>query len=136
MNGLNESPLGAAGTASLEVTRELTVAHFVPHMPEVYGTPFMIYLMESAAAQAVESYLREGWVTVGTGINISHLAATPLGLIVTATATVVSVDGDEIHYSVTAHDGVEAIGEGTHVCRPVEVSRFMERANAKGLQAS
>ncbi len=120
----------------MKVTRELTVAHFVPHMPEVYGTPFMIYLMESAAAQAVESYLREGWVTVGTGINISHLAATPLGLIVTATATVVSVDGDEIHYSVTAHDGVEAIGGGTHVCRPVEVSRFMERANAKGLQAS
>ena len=135
MNGLNESPLGATGTASVEVTRELTVAHFVPHMPEVYGTPFMIYLMESAAAQAVETFLKDGWVTVGTGINISHLAATPLALIVTATATVVSVDGDEIHYSVTAHDGIDAIGEGMHVRRPVEVSRFVKRANAKRLQA-
>ena len=131
MNGLNESPLGATFTASREVTRELTVAHFVPHMPEVYGTPFMIILMESAAARAVESYLKKGWVTVGTGINISHLAATPLGLMVTATATVVSVDGNEIHFSVSVHDEVEAIGEGKHVRRPIEVSRFMKRVNAK-----
>jgi len=58
-------PVGAIGTRSQVVTRELTVAHSHPEMPEVYGTPFMICLMEVAATQAAAPYLPEGWVSVG-----------------------------------------------------------------------
>ena len=79
-------PLGAAATRTVQVTRELTVAHFHPHMPEVYGTPMMIYLMEVAATDAIAAYLPEGWVSVGLKVDITHLAATPAGFTVTATA--------------------------------------------------
>src|SRR3954468_4906517 len=83
-------PVGASASRSVVVTRELTVAHFHPDMPEVYGTPLMIYLMEVAAADAIKEYLPEGWVSVCIEVNIKHLAATPVGLTVTARAEVIS----------------------------------------------
>ena len=79
MNPMANIPVGATGTVSVEVTRELTVAHLHSGMPEVYGTPMMIYLLESASAKAVANYLPEGWVSVGVVVNIKHLAATPIG---------------------------------------------------------
>ena len=80
--------IGASASESVVVTRELTVAHFAAHMPEVYGTPLMIYLMELASARAIAPFLPPGSVSVGTEVNVKHLAATPVGLTVTATATV------------------------------------------------
>ena len=68
-------PLGAEGAESVLVVHELTVAHHHPDMPEVYGTPYMVYLMEVAAANAVQVYLPPGWVTVGSLVNVCHLAA-------------------------------------------------------------
>jgi len=113
------------------VTRELTVAHFAAGMPEVYGTPLMIYLMEIASAKAITPFLPPGWVSVGTEVNVKHLAATPIGLTVTATATVIAVSDRLVSFAVRAHDGVELIGEGTHVRAMVEVERFMGRVAAK-----
>ena len=113
------------------VTRELTVAHFAAGMPEVYGTPMMIYLMEVASAKAIAPFLPPGWVSVGTEVNVKHLAATPIGLTVTATATVTAVADRLVTFAVRAHDGVELIGEGTHVRAMVEVERFMRRAATK-----
>src|SRR3954468_12079506 len=84
-------PIGASASQSVIVTRELTVAHFHPDMPEVYGTPLMIYLMEVAAADAIKDFLPEGWVSVGVQVDVKHLAATPIGLTVTARAEVTSV---------------------------------------------
>ena len=72
---LIDIPIGATASETVVVTRELTVAHFAPHMPEVYGTPLMIYLMEIASAHAVAPYLPPGWVSVGTEVNVKHLAA-------------------------------------------------------------
>ena len=69
--------VGAEGEATVVVTREVTVRHFHANMPEVYGTPFMIYLMEVAAGNAVHTGLPIGWVSVGVDVNIRHLAATP-----------------------------------------------------------
>jgi predicted thioesterase len=126
-----EIPIGASATTTVEVTRELTVAHFHAHMPEVYGTPMMIYLMELAAARAIEAYLPEGWVSVGAVVNISHLAATPIGFTVTARAEVVSVGARQVTFKVEAHDGVDKIGEGTHVRALVELARFEQRVKAK-----
>ena len=124
-------PVGAAASQTMEVTREMTVAHFHAHMPEVFGTPMMIYLMELAAAEAIQQYLPEGWVSVGATVDVKHLAATPVGFIVTARAEVVSVGDHLVTFTVEAHDGVDKIGEGTHVRAPIEMERFERRVQAK-----
>ena len=124
-------PIGAQVSESVVVTRELTVAHFAAHMPEVYGTPLMIYLMEFASARAVAPFLPAGWVSVGTEVNVKHLAATPVGATVTAHATVTAVNGRLVTFAVRAHDGVQLIGEGTHVRALVDKEKFMGRVAAK-----
>lgn len=124
-------PVGAAASKSVIVTRELTVAHFHPDMPEVYGTPLMIYLMEVAAADAIKDYLPAGWVSVGVEVDIKHLAATPTGLTVTARAEVIAVADATVTFTVEAHDGLEKIGEGRHVRAPVHLDRFTQRVKLK-----
>jgi predicted thioesterase len=119
------------GTEKTIVTREITVANFRAEMPEVYGTPFMIFLMEVAASNAIQDLLPEGWVSVGAEVNVKHLAATPVGHTVTATAKVTSVNDRFIEFSVEAHDGVERIGVGTHVRAAIDVARFQQRLQAK-----
>lgn len=126
-------PVGASASQSVIVTRELTVAHFHPNMPEVYGTPLMIYLMEVTAAEAIQKYLPEGWVSVGVSVNVKHLAATPTGMTVTASAEVISVEDRTVTFAVEAHDGVEKIGEGEHVRAPIHLERFVQRAKTKSL---
>src|SRR6516162_794630 len=105
-------PLGASASKSVTVTRDMTVAHFHPNMPEVYGTPMMIYLMEVAAGEAIEKYLPSGWTSVGAMVSVKHLAATPVGFTVTARAEVVSVEDRLVTFAVEAHDGTEKIGDG------------------------
>jgi fluoroacetyl-CoA thioesterase len=122
---------GMTGTETTIVTRELTVAHFHPEMPEVYGTPFMIYLMEVAASNAVQAHLPPGWVSVGTVVNVKHLAATPVGSKVTATAVVTSVSDRAIEFSVEADDGNEKIGTGKHARAAVDLARFNQRMQGK-----
>jgi len=121
----------ATATQQIEVTREMTVAHFHEHMPEVYGTPIMIYHMENTAAEAVQEFLPTGWVTVGVVVNVKHLAATPVGATVTTRAEVLEVGDYTIKFAVEAHDGFEKIGEGLHVRAAVEMERFMKRVKAK-----
>ncbi len=122
---------GMMGSETTVVTREITVAHFHPEMPEVYGTPFMIYLMEVAASKAIQPFLPAGWVSVGTEVNVKHLAATPLGRTVTATARVASLGDRLVTFSVEAHDGVEQIGVGIHVRAVIDLSRFERHLQAK-----
>jgi predicted thioesterase len=124
-------PLGATATKEIVVTREMTVAHFHEEMPEVFGTPIMIYHMEVTSSEAIQEYLPEGWVSVGTLVNVLHLAATPVGDKVTLRATVTEVGDHTITFAVEAHDSAEKIGEGTHVRAAVELSRFMKRVKAK-----
>lgn len=124
-------PVGASAVKSVAVTREMTVAHFHEDMPEVYGTPMMIYLMEVAAAAAIQPFLPEGWVSVGTLVNVKHLAATPVGFTVTARAEVTEVSDSQITFAVEAHDGLHRIGEGTHMRAPIELERFNQRMTRK-----
>lgn len=128
-------PIGAAASKSVVVTREMTVAHFHPNMPEVYGTPMMIYLMEVAAAEAIEKYLPPGWGSVGALVNVKHLAATPVGFTVTARAVVTAVNDRQISFVVEAHDGADRIGEGTHVRGVINLERFEARFKAKAGKA-
>ena len=124
MNPTEKIATGMTGSEQTIVTRELTVAHFHPEMPEVYGTPFMIYLMEVAAGNAIQQHLPEGWVTVGYEVNVKHIAPTPVGRKVTATARVESINGRLVTFSVESHDGVAQIGVGTHVRAAVDLLRF------------
>lgn len=123
--------IGASASQSVTVTHDLTVAHAIPGMPEVYATPMMIYLLEIVSASAIQPHLPAGFVSVGTAVNVRHLAATPVGFVVTATATVQSVEGRIVTFSVKAHDGEELIADGTHSRAIVELERFNARVAAK-----
>jgi predicted thioesterase len=109
----------------------MTVAHFQEHMPAVYGTPIMIYHMEVAAAELIQDYLPDAWVSVGVLVDVKHLAATPVGATVSVKAEVLSVDENTVTFKVEAHDGLDRVGEGTHQRAPVEVARFLKRVEAK-----
>jgi predicted thioesterase len=124
-------PVGATATNTIEVVREMTVAHFHDDMPEVFGTPIMIYHMEVVAADAINQYLPEGWVSVGVVVNVRHLAATPVGMKVTINAEVIATDDNTITFKVEAYDAVDKIGEGTHVRAPVQMDRFLKRMKSK-----
>ena len=98
---------------------------------EVFATPMMIALIEKCAAACVQDQLPEGDATVGTLINVSHIAATPVGMKVSATATVTAVEGRKICFSVKAEDECGLIGEGTHERVIIHVDRFNDKAKAK-----
>ena len=131
MGVCSDIPIGARASKELTVTFDVTVARYHPEMPEVFGTPMMIYLMEIAAADAIESHLPKGWASVGIVVNVKHLAATPVGAVVTAIAEVIEVGDNTVTFKVEAHDGVELIGEGTHTRASINIERFMKRASSK-----
>ena len=124
---LKDVQTGMIGRAEAIVTRELTVGTHVEGMPLVYATPMMIMLMEVASGSAVRGHLPPGWVTVGAEVNVRHLAPTPLGQTVVATARVLEVEGRSLLFAVEAHDGERKIGEGTHRRGAVNLETFARR---------
>ncbi len=91
----------------------------------------MINLIEAAALEACEKLLPAGHQSLGTHLDVSHIAATPVGLRVTATAEVIAVDGRNIHFKVSARDERDLIGEGKHERVVVNVERFDKRVQEK-----
>ena len=129
---MRDIPLGTTGTATLRVKPEHLANRFKDAMlPQVFATPMMILLMENAALNAIRAYLEPGESAVGTAIDIRHLAATPVGHVVTALAEVTKVDGRQIEFTVTASDEKEEIGRGTHRRVAITLSSFNERLAAK-----
>ena len=125
-------PVGAKGTYTLSVTPAHLANQFKDAaLPPVFATPMMITAMENAALNAVRSYLGPGESAVGTGINVRHLAATPVGHCVTAEAEVTKVDGRRIEFKVSARDEIEEIGNGTHERMVVDIQRLQQRLGAK-----
>jgi predicted thioesterase len=106
---------------------EQTVGHFVKEMPMVFATPMMILQMELASADAVKPALEPGWVTVGTEVDIRHLAATPIGATVRTIARVIEVERRLIRFEVEAFDDKRRIGEGRHARGLVNVESFTRR---------
>jgi len=119
--------VGMSAERILVVPRERTVGHFVPHMPMVYATPMMILEMEMTSGDAINQYLQAGWVTVGTEVDIRHLAATPVGAKVRTTAKVIAVERRVIRFEVEAFDDKRRIGEGRHARGLVNVESFTKR---------
>ena len=119
--------VGMTGRAEEVVTKDLTVGAHVEGMPLVYATPMMIMLMEKASGSAVRGHLPPGWVTVGSEVDVRHLAPTPVGRTVTATARVIEVEGRSVLFAVEAHDGERKVGEGTHRRGAVNLESFARR---------
>ena len=122
---------GLLGTQSTTVTETLTARHIGSGSVDVYATPAMIALMESAALSAIDQFLAEGQTSVGTTIEVRHLAATPLGHRVRAHAEVSAVDGRKVTFLVQAWDEKELIGEGKHVRLVINEAGFIKRVQSK-----
>ncbi len=126
-----EITVGMAGTVSTSVEREDTALEVGSGALLVYATPCMVALMEGAACEAIAEAIPEEKTTVGIELNISHLAATPVGMEVRAEAAVTAVDGNIITFSVVAYDESGKIGEGTHKRAIVTSQRFLDKTYAK-----
>ncbi|HPE37683.1 MAG TPA: thioesterase family protein, partial [Spirochaetales bacterium] len=122
---------GIRGERSLVVNEELTARHLGSGGVPVYATPMMVLAMEEAALNAVDHLLNPGMATVGYHLDIRHLAATPLGMRVTASAELVKVDGRMLTFRVEARDEVELVGEGTHVRAIIDTEKFAAKLKAK-----
>src|SRR3569833_4376816 len=121
---------GMRAESILVVPPERTVGHFVPHMPMVYATPMMILEMELASGDAINPVLEPGWVTVGTAVDIRHLAAAPVGAIIRTTAEVIEVERRVIRFAVAAFHGDVRIGEGRHGRGLVNAAQFKKSFGA------
>jgi fluoroacetyl-CoA thioesterase len=122
---------GLRGEASLVVADEHTAPRVGSGTVHVLATPVMINLIEAAALAAVEQLLPAGHQSLGTVLNVRHIAATPVGMRVVATATVEKVDGRTVHFRVEARDERDLIGDGTHERVVVNVAKFDARVQAK-----
>jgi fluoroacetyl-CoA thioesterase len=122
---------GLTGTAEIVVGPEHTAPFVGSGRIAVLATPVMINVIEAASLAAVEHLLPAGHQSLGIHLDVSHVAATPVGLRVTATAEVIGLEGRTIKFRVEAHDEVETIGGGTHERVVVSVERFDERVQRK-----
>ena len=123
--------VGMKGRAETVVTPENTAAAVGSGLVPVFATPAMIALMENAAVNAVQSALEEGQGTVGTLLNVTHDAATPVGMKVWAEAEITAVEGRKLTYTVTAFDEAGPIGKGEHQRFVIQADRFLAKAQAK-----
>lgn len=121
------------------VTASKTVPALYPEseefvaMPEVFATGYLVGFLEWACVMAIKPHL--DWPaeqSVGTHINVSHAAATPPGMEVTASVELLEVDGKRLVFAVSAHDGVDIISEGRHERYVIDKERFEARVRAKG----
>lgn len=122
---------GLTGQATTTVDHTNTAASLGSGLVPVFGTPSLIALLELAAVHAVAESLPPGSTSVGTHLDVRHLAATPIGMVVHATATLTAVEGRRLIFAVEAYDEVEKVGEGSHTRVIVEAARFVQRAEAK-----
>ena len=134
---MRQIPLGITGTATLRVRPEHLANRFKDAiLPPVLATPVMILVMENAALNAIKPFLDPDESAVGIAVDVRHLAATPVGREVSATAEVVKVEGRRIHFKVSASDGNEEIGNGTHQRIAIDLRSFNERLAKKSTQGA
>ncbi len=122
--------IGMSAERTLVVPPEQTVGHLLAGMPMVFATPMMILQMELTSGDAIRKHLHPGWVTVGTEVNIRHLAATPVGATVRTTAKVIAVERRVVRFEVASFEGERKIGDGFHARALVNVESFNKRFGA------
>lgn len=131
MSLLENVVVGSIGKVTLTVGDEHTAPRVGSGQIHVLATPVMINLFEAAALAACEHLLPSGHQSLGTHLDVTHIAATPVGMRVTATATVISVEGRTIKFRLEARDERDLIGEGTHERVVVNVAKFDLRVKEK-----
>ena len=119
--------IGRTATVTVNVSEKNTAKAVGSGNLEVFATPMMIALMEEAACECLADSLESVQTSVGTLVNVAHIAASPIGAIISATATVDEVDGRKVSFTVTAHDGTNEIGNGKHERFIVDAERFMKK---------
>ena len=126
-----ELNIGLKGRAETTVTLENTAQAVGSGLVPVFATPYMIALMEGAAVNAVQAALAPDEGTVGTRLDVTHDAATPIGLKVWAEAELVKVEGRKLTFAVSAYDEREKIGGGVHERFIIKPEKFLARAQGK-----
>ena len=122
---------GLTGAVDITVAEEHTAPHVGSGQVRVLATPVLVNLLEAAALKAVEHFVPAGHQTVGTLLNVKHVAATPVGMRVRAQAEVTRVEGRMLTFRVWAEDEVEPIGEGEHQRVIINLDKFDQRMGAK-----
>jgi fluoroacetyl-CoA thioesterase len=122
---------GVTGEARHRVVTENLVNFRKPDAPAVLATPWLLYVMETAAYEAIRPHLDAGEASVGVGFEFQHLAATPAGDTIVATARITAIEGKRIHVEFEARDSHEVVARGKHVRAVIQVDRFMERLKKK-----
>ncbi len=122
---------GTVGEARTRVTEDNTAVKFGSGKVNVFGTPAMVALMEEASIKAVDSLLPGQYATVGIDLKVRHMAATPIGMYVTASARLVDIDGRKLTFKVEAFDEKEKVGQGDHSRYIVELDKFIAGAESK-----
>ena len=123
--------IGLKGRAETTVDGSNTAVAADSGSLQVFGTPFMVALMEKAACDSLQETLEPGNTSVGTRLDIRHSAATPVGMRVYTESVVTAIDGRTVTFSVTAYDEAGEIGSGTHERAIINAASFMERCTAK-----
>jgi len=123
--------VGLSGQAIANVTEENTALKFGSGSIKVFATPAMIGLMEKAAINTIDNLLLEGYASVGTYIEVKHLAASPIGMIIMAKAELIEINGKKLKLKVEAFDEIEKIGEGIHSRYIVKLDDFLSGTNDK-----
>lgn len=126
-----EIKIGTKCTVEDIVRADKTANKMGSGLVDVYATPAMIALMEMAASQCISDSLQPGQASVGTDISVAHLAATPIGMKVKATAQVMAVDRWQVDFKVIAEDEAGLIGEGEHTRFIIDIEKFMKKAQEK-----
>lgn len=127
---------GSVAEVSMMVEETHTAQHLRSGSVNVLATPIMVALMEEAARKAVDELLAPEYLSVGTGLSVSHQAATPVGMRVTARAELVGVEGRFLTFRVEARDEREIVGEGSHTRTIVNRERFLTRVGMKAAGGS
>jgi fluoroacetyl-CoA thioesterase len=123
--------IGATGEQRFVVEPKHAIDFAGEQMPAVLSTPWLIWFLEHAARGAVLPWLEAGESTVGTFVEVRHLAATPVGQTVTCLARIVQVEGRAISFQLEAHDEHEVVARGFHKLRVISASRFADKVHEK-----
>ena len=124
-------PIGEKGEQKILVTSEVAINFLGLEGPRVLSTPNMIKFMEWTCRETVQPHLDQGYDTVGTHVNVAHLAAAPMGMAVTFKAEVTGVTDRRVQFRVEAWDEKEKVGEGTHERAVINVAKFATRLAEK-----
>ncbi len=122
---------GLTGSAEIVVGEQHTAPHVGSGAVHVLATPVMVNLMEAAALAAAERFLPPGHQSLGTHLDVRHVAATPVGMRARARAELLAIEGRRLRFKVEAWDERELIGDGTHMRVIVNVARFDQRVQDK-----